>query len=169
MVVSERDHHHELICKGALEEVLAVCTRSRVGDTSAAGGVQDVALDATLLAGIQQVTRGLNEEGLRVVAVAMKEMPPSQQSYSVADETELTLIGYIAFLYPPKDSAAPALKALAAHGIRVKVLTGDNPLVTVRVCREVGLPASAVLLGAQVELMDDAALAQAAGQHDIFA
>ncbi len=166
VVVSERDEHHELICKGAVEEVLAVCTRVRGGNGA---GAPDALLDAAMLARVQQVTRELGAEGLRVVAVAMKELPPSQTVYSVADEADLTLVGYIAFLDPPKESTAPALKALAAHGIHVKVLTGDNELVTVRVCKQVGLPADTVLLGAQVEPMDDAALALAVEQHRIFA
>uniref|UniRef100_UPI00286B01FB magnesium-translocating P-type ATPase n=1 Tax=Methylibium sp. TaxID=2067992 RepID=UPI00286B01FB len=150
VVVSERDEHHELICKGALEEMLTVCTRVRIKNGL---GPQEVPLDAAMLARVQQVARELNEEGLRVVAVAMKKLPPSQTTYSVADEADLTLIGYIAFLDPPKESAAPALKALAAHGIQVKVLTGDNGLVTARVCGQVGLSADKVLLGPQVERM----------------
>ena len=166
VVVSERDEHHELVCKGAVEEVLAVCTRVRNGNGA---GAQDAPLDAAMLARVQQVAHTLGEEGLRVVAVAMKELPPSQDVYSVADEAGLTLIGYIAFLDPPKDSAAPALKALAAHGIRVKVLTGDNELVTARVCKQVGLPASTVLLGVQVEPMDETALKLAVEQHQVFA
>ncbi len=166
VVVSERDHHHELICKGAVEEVMAVCTRVRVE-----GGhdPKEAPLDAAMLARVQQFTRELNEEGLRVVAVAMKELPTSQTTYSVADEAGLTLIGYIAFLDPPKESAAPSLKALAAHGIRVLVLTGDNELVTASVCRHVGLPAGEALLGSQVESMSDAVLAQAVEQHLVFA
>jgi len=87
----------------------------------------------------------------------------------VQDEVGLTLIGYIAFLDPPKESAAPALKKLAAHGITVKVLTGDNELVTERVCREVGLPASEVVLGAQLDGLSDDALKTLAEQHGIFA
>ena len=166
VVVSERDEHHELICKGAVEEVLAVCTRVR---TPGGVGPVDAALDAAMLARVQQATHALGEEGLRVVAVAMKELPPTQTVYSVADESGLTLVGFIAFLDPPKESAAPALKALAAHGIQVKVLTGDNELVTTRVCKQVGLPADTVLLGAQVEPMDDAALKLAVEQHRIFA
>ncbi len=161
-----RDDHHELICKGAVEEVLAACTRVRVDE---GGGRLVVPLDAAMLARAQHFTRGLNEEGLRVVAVAMKELPSAQTTYSVADEADLTLIGYIAFLDPPKESAAPALKALAAHGVAVKVLTGDNELVTARVCRQVGLSAGAVLLGPQVEQMSDAELAQAVEQHQLFA
>jgi Mg2+-importing ATPase len=123
VVVSERDHHHELICKGAVEETMAVCTRVRDGD-------QDVPLDAAMLERVLRVTRELNQTGLRVVAVAMKELPPNQTVYSVADEAELTLIGYIAFLDPPKESTAAALKALADIGVAIKVLTGDNELVT---------------------------------------
>jgi P-type Mg2+ transporter len=166
VVVSERGEHHELICKGAVEEVLAVCTHVRGPGGPAA---QALPLDASMLARVQQVTGQLNEEGLRVVAVAMKELAPDQTTYSVADEADLTLIGYIAFLDPPKETAAPALQALAAHGIRVKVLTGDNERVTARVCRQVGLDADAVLLGSEIEAMNDAALGQAVEQHHLFA
>ena len=170
VVVSERDEHHELICKGAVEEVLSVCTRVRCGNTREPQDMsQEMPLDAAMLLRVQQVTHELNGEGLRVVAVAMKELPPSQATYTVADESGLTLIGYIAFLDPPKESAAPALKALATHGVSVKVLTGDNELVTASVCRHVGLPAGEVLLGSQVEAMSDAALAVAVEQHQFFA
>ena len=166
VVVSARDEQHELICKGALEEVLAVCSHVRTGDGDSA---HDLPLDAATLARVLQATRELNDSGLRVVAVAMKVLPPSQLVYSVADETALTLIGHIAFLDPPKDSAAAALQALAAHGIRVVVLTGDNERVTARVCRQVGLAADTVLLGSQIQSMDDAQLALAVEQHAVFA
>ena len=162
VVVSERQHHHELICKGAVEEILAACTHVRDGD-------QTRLLDAAMLERVQRVTRDLNEDGLRVVAVAMKEIPPSQSVYSVADESALTLIGYIAFLDPPKESTAPALKALADNGITVKVLTGDNELVTAEVCRQVGLAVEGIVLGPQIDRMDDAALAEAVEHHTIFA
>ncbi len=166
VVVSERDAHHQIICKGAVEEMLAVCTRVRSGNGP---GATDLPLDAALLARVQAVTRELNQEGLRVVAVAMKELPAAQNTYSVADEVGLTLIGYIAFLDPPKDSAAPALQALAAHGVSVKVLSGDNELVTSCVCRHVGLDASAVMLGSQIGPLNDAELAIAVEKHQIFA
>ena len=162
VVVSERDDHHELICKGAVEEILACCTQVRDGSRT-------VPLDDEVLARVHRTTRALNEEGLRVVAVAAKEVPPDKSVYAVADEAALTLIGYVAFLDPPKESTAPALQALAAHGVQVKVLTGDNELVTATVCRQVGLPVDGVLLGTQVEAMDDAALAQAAEAHTVFA
>ena len=166
VVVSEQNDHHELICKGALEEILAVCSKVRMESED---GPHEVALDESMLAKVQVVTRELNENGLRVVAVAMKEIPATQTVYSVADETGLTLIGYVAFLDPPKESSAPALKALADHGVSVKVLTGDNELVTARVCTQVGLHVESILLGSQVERMSDGALAHAVEIHQIFA
>jgi P-type Mg2+ transporter len=169
-----REQHHEIICKGAVEEVLAACTHVRTQDAVDASldgerTMPTLPLDAALLARTQTVTAAMNAEGLRVVAVAVKTLPPGQATYSVADETGLTLIGYIAFLDPPKESAAPALKKLAAHGIAVKVLTGDNDLVALQVCRQVGLPADVVLLGSQVEALSDDALKAAAESHSIFA
>ncbi|NMM82753.1 magnesium-translocating P-type ATPase [Acidovorax sp. SRB_14] len=162
VVVSERDDHHELICKGAVEEVLAAC--SQIQD-----GAQVLPLDAALLARVQAVTAALNHEGLRVVAVAAKEVPPDKTVYSVADEAALTLIGYIAFLDPPKESSAPALQALAEHGVALKVLTGDNDLVAAKICRDVGLPIDGVVLGAQIEDLDEAGLRRLVEQHNLFA
>ena len=169
-----QEQHHELICKGAVEEVLAACTQVRTPDPVDASldgerTMPTLPLDAALLARAQAVTAALNAEGLRVVAVAVKTLPPGQTTYTVADEAGLTLIGYIAFLDPPKETAAPALKQLAAHGIAVKVLTGDNDLVTRQVCRQVGLAADTVLLGSQVEALSDDALKAAAESHSIFA
>jgi Mg2+-importing ATPase len=162
VVVSEREDHHELITKGAVEEILAVCTRVRHGNAIEP-------LTPELLARIRAVTAELNEEGLRVVAVAAKEVPPSKETYGVADESELTLIGYVAFLDPPKESTAPAIKALAEHGVTVKVLTGDNERVTAKICREVGLDQQGVLLGSDIERMSDKVLAEAVESHSVFA
>ena len=162
VVVAEHDEHHLVITKGAVEEILAVCSCVRHGDNLEP-------LTESLLAQIRAVTADLNEEGLRVVAVASRELPTTQTSYGVADEKELTLIGYVAFLDPPKESTAPALKALAAHGVAVKVLTGDNELVTAKICREVGLEQQGVLKGSDIERMDDQALALAIENHNVFA
>ena len=162
VVVAERDHHHELICKGALEEILQCCTRMRVG-----GAVLD--LTPERIAQVLDVTQHLNAEGLRVVAVAMKEVPPGKTQYGIADESELTLIGYVAFLDPPKESAASALQALKEHGVVVKVLTGDSELVARKVCRDVGLPVEKVLLGSEVEAMNEAALREAVERYTLFA
>ena len=166
VAVAGQADHHELICKGAVEEVLAACTAVRLPPGEGGG---DAPLDAAMLARVQRVTGALNDEGLRVVAVAMKSVAASQGTYSVADEAGLTLIGTIAFLDPPKDSAAPALQALAAHGIRVVVLTGDNVPVTTHVCRQVGLRVDTVLRGVEIETMTDAALALAVETHGVFA
>ena len=160
--MSERDDHHELICKGAVEEILAACTRVQCGDHL-------VALDDMMLARVRQITRDLNEDGLRVVGVTVKEVPPSKTVYAVADEAGLTLIGYVAFLDPPMETTAPALKALADHGVTVKVLTGDNELVTAKVCRQVGLDVQGVVMGAQVERMNDAELALVVESKTVFA
>lgn len=162
VVVSEREDHHELITKGAVEEILAVCTQVR-------HGVMIETLNDEILARIRQVTADLNEEGLRVVAVAAKEVPPAKEIYSVADETNLTLIGYVAFLDPPKESSSPAIRALAEHGVEVKVLTGDNELVTAKICREVGLEQKGVVLGNDIERMSDTELAKTVETHNVFA
>lgn len=169
-----REQHHELICKGAVEEVLAVCTRAHMAeavDASLDGEreMPTVPLDQALRARTQAVVDGLNAEGLRVVAVAVRTVPPGQTTYAVADEAGLTLMGYIAFLDPPKETAAPALKKLAAHGIGVKVLTGDNEVVTRHVCQQVGLPSDRVLPGSDVDALSDEALKTAAETHSVFA
>ncbi|HJV84226.1 MAG TPA: magnesium-translocating P-type ATPase [Noviherbaspirillum sp.] len=162
VVVAEHDEHHVVITKGAVEEILSVCTQVRHREA-----VEP--LTPELLTRIREVTADLNEEGLRVVAVAAKELPPLQEVYGLADERELTLIGYVAFLDPPKESTAPALKALAEHGIAVKVLTGDNELVTAKICREVGLAQKGVLLGSDIERMSDDMLAGKVESHNVFA
>jgi phosphoserine phosphatase len=160
--VEGRGEPHLLICKGAVEEVLAVCSRVRHGEV-------DEALSDELLTRIRQVTAAFNAEGLRVVAVAARSLPEGRDTYSLADEQQLTLIGYVAFLDPPKESTAPALKALAEHGVAVKVLTGDNELVTAKICREVGLAQQGLLMGNDIERMSDAQLAVAVENTNVFA
>ena len=162
VVVSEREDHHELICKGAVEEIVSVCTHARHQG-------QVVPLTAELLKEIHETTASLNAEGLRVVAVAAKDLPPTKEVYNLADESDLVLIGYIAFLDPPKESTRPALAALKKHGITVKILTGDNQLVTAKICREVGLTVDGMLLGADVENMSDEELAVAVETTTVFA
>jgi Mg2+-importing ATPase len=165
VVVSEHENgreHHELICKGALDEMLQVC-----GYVKTAAGIKP--LDAAARADIRRMTDQLNGEGLRVIAVGVKELPPVKSTYKVTDEVGLTLMGYMAFLDPPKDSAAPALQALTAYGIEVKVLTGDVERVTQKVCREVGLKVRGVLLGTEIEHMGDTQLAWAVRSATIFA
>jgi len=162
VVLSQPDGQHLLICKGAVEEIFAVCTRYEAVEESGE-------LDASHFATAQQEMVELNSDGFRVIAVAYKEIDAHQSAYSVADERDLTLLGYIAFLDPPKDSAGAAIAALAAKGVQVKILTGDNEVITRKVCRDVKLEAGEILLGGRIEAMSDAELAGAAARTAVFA
>jgi Mg2+-importing ATPase len=162
VVVEEASHHHELICKGAVEETLAICTRLRDGSMVRP-------LDEASRQLVLALNSALNDDGLRVIAVAYKEVPLQAEPYSLADESDLILVGLIAFLDPPKDSAAQALRLLGESRVAVKVLTGDNPVIARKTCRDVGLAVEAVLLGSELEAMDDDTLAQQVETTTIFA
>jgi Mg2+-importing ATPase len=109
----------------------------------------------------------LSADGFRALAIAYRDVE-SKPAYSKDDENNLILKGYIAFLDPPKETAAPAITALRQHGIEVKVLTGDNELVSRKICKEVGLPLEHVLTGENVERMSDAELVEAAENATLF-
>ncbi|EDR6492882.1 magnesium-translocating P-type ATPase [Salmonella enterica subsp. diarizonae] len=159
VVVAEDSHVHQLVCKGALQEILNVCTQVRHnGDI--------VPLDDNMLRRVKRVTDTLNRQGLRVVAVATKYLPAREGDYQRIDESDLILEGYIAFLDPPKETTAPALKA---SGITVKILTGDSELVAAKVCHEVGLDAGDVVIGSDIEGLNDDALAALAARTTLFA
>ncbi|WP_245435067.1 magnesium-translocating P-type ATPase [Methylocystis rosea] len=162
VVVQRDDGQHLLICKGAVEEIFAAATRF---ETANACG----ALDPSHLEAAKRETAELNADGFRVVAVAYKEMPPTQIVYTVADENDLTLLGYIAFLDPPKESAAEAIADLARAGVSVKILTGDNEIITRKICKDVGLKVDRIVLGSEVELMSDEALSKVAKTTIVFA
>ena len=162
VVVAERDGPHILICKGAVEEVFSVCNRAEQHDDR-------VPLEAAHYDELGILTKEFNDDGFRVIAVAYKELPQGQTTYSVADEDGLVLAGYIAFLDPPKESAAEAIRALQNYGVAVKVLTGDNEAVTRNVCRKVGLPVDQVLLGSEIEMLSDDELANRAEQVSVMA
>jgi len=162
VVLQRGDEAHILICKGAVEEVFAVCTRYAIN--------QEVgALDASHIAQAKDTTAELNADGFRVIAVAFKEMPPAQVAYSVADEADLTLLGYIAFLDPPKETAAPAIATLKARGVQVKILTGDNDIVSRKICHDVGLPVDHIVLGSEIEKLSPEELAALAETAAVFA
>jgi P-type Mg2+ transporter len=162
IVVTRDDGKHILICKGAVEEIFSVCTKYCLGDETGP-------LDAGHFEEAKAQTIALNSDGFRVVAVAYKEIDPSKTAYAIADESDLTLLGYIAFLDPPKESAQQAIAALAKKGVQVKVLTGDNDIVTRKICREVGLDPGEILLGSRIAAMSDAELADIAGRSVVFA
>ena len=162
VVVEERGKQHVLICKGAVEEVLKICTQLKVN-----GKV--LPMDESVHTRVADLQQKLNADGLRVIAVAYKVMPPDQSHYAIADESDLVLLGNIAFLDPPKESAAPALKALKRNGVEVKILTGDNDIITRKICKDVGLPIQNVLLGSDIEALSDDELAKVAATTTIFA
>jgi len=162
VVVSHPSRERVLICKGAVEEIFPLCTHVDVGES-----VEPFAAERREQA--TSVVRDLNEDGFRVVAVAHRTVAASQDVFGVQDERELVLAGFIGFLDPPKDTARDAIAALREHGVRVLVLTGDNEVVTRRVCREVGLPADSVVLGAELDQMTDDDLRRAVPRTSIFA
>ena len=162
VVVADAQGRHTLICKGAVEEIFAVCTHYRMGGETGL-------LDASHFQTAKTEMEALNADGFRVVAVAYKTIASPKTDYTLADEADLTLLGYIAFLDPPKESAREAIAALAEKGVCVKILTGDNEIITRKVCAEVNLDAGAVLLGSLVASMSDDELAQAADKTSVFA
>ena len=111
----------------------------------------------------------MNQDGLRVLAVAYKKVSDIKEIYSVKDEGDLVLAGYIGFLDPPKESAAQALKSLKEEGVAVKIVTGDNEVVTTKICKEVGLDSGSVLLGHEIELLNDDELIERVEETTIFA
>ncbi|EHP39495.1 magnesium-translocating P-type ATPase [Cupriavidus basilensis OR16] len=153
-----------LVCKGAVEEVYAACASAELGG-------QTLALDDSHRHSLMTVCNALNEDGFRVIAIAYKPLPPAPDThpYSVADESALILLGYIAFIDPPKDSAAPALAALRDSGIEVKVLTGDSPVIARKICREVGLDVDRAVLGAELDGLSPQALGELAERTQLFA
>ena len=152
---------HRLICKGAPEAVFERCNRFELD-----GQVYPV--DPLLIRDLQEEYDALSADGFRVLAIAYADFEP-RAAYSRNDERDLILKGYVAFLDPPKETAAPAIAALKQHGVSVKILTGDNELVSRKICAEVGLSTEHVLLGSQVAAMSDAELADAADQAGLFA
>ncbi len=162
VVVEDEKRRRVLICKGAVEELLSICTRAERGGRLAP-------INDDLRRGAKEVARELNEDGLRVIAVAYKGVTAARRTYSVRDETEMVLVGFLAFLDPPKETAAEAIRALARHGVQVKVLTGDNDIVTRKICRGVGLPVDRAVLGRELEGKADAELEEIVERTTIFA
>ncbi len=162
VVVARSGEKPLLICKGAVEEIFAQCTHWRLGETLEA-------LDDARRAAARAVTDRLHENGFRVVAVACRIFDATKAIYGVADEADLTLVGFVAFLDPPKDSAAAAIAELRRLGVSIKILTGDNDLVTRKICRDVGVDPGQVVLGSDLESMNDDRLAAIVDQTAVFA
>lgn len=151
-----------LVTKGALEEMLSIS--SHVQD-----GKEIHPITEEIRQNILEAVSQLNEQGLRVLGVSQKFYQNASHRFVVEDESNMILMGYLAFLDPPKPSAAPAIQALKEHGVLTKILTGDNEKVTQTVCERVGLPVDHILLGTDIEEMDDTTLAIEAEKTTIFA
>jgi len=162
VVARSSEPHTELITKGAIEEVLSVCKYAEYQH-------KVEPLTDEIKNYILKKVENLNESGMRVLAVAEKINPSPVGQFSVADESDMTLLGYLAFLDPPKESTTRAIKALKEHGVGVKVLTGDNEKVTRSVCKQVGLPVERIMNGWNIERLSDKELSEAVENVDVFA
>ena len=161
-VVIDYEDRHVLICKGAVEEVSAVCENYQVDE--------DInPLIKLIRDDLMDEYRHLSAEGYRVLAIAYREFDRTKPTFTVADETGLTLLGYIAFFDPAKDSSAKAIEALARSGVAVKILTGDNELVTRKVCKDVGMTITKIMTGPQLTALDESAFGLAVEEGNVFA
>ena len=162
VIVKDEDGVVSMVTKGALEEMLSVSTYVEYK-----GEIKHLTDEVRqeVLAEVAQ----LNEQGLRVLGVSYKTDLDENDIFSVEDERDMILTGYLAFLDPPKPSAAPAIKALAEYGVTTKILTGDNEKVTQAVCEKVGLDVERILLGSEIDTMTDQELAQVVETTTVFA
>jgi Mg2+-importing ATPase len=164
-VILENEQNQQiLICKGAVEEIMRLSTHVEIE-----GEILEVTSEHDEHR--KRRVKELNEEGFRVIAVAYRIFPGDNDEphYTVQDESELTLLGYMAFLDPPKESTMEALKQLKMLNVDVKILTGDNDIVTAYICKQVGMPVDKILLGSQIETMSESELGEAANATSIFA
>ncbi len=165
VILADKQNQHILICKGAVEEITSLSPSVEIEGKVVAIKPDDEAKR-------KQLVQELNSNGFRVVAIAYKVMPAGDSDephYTVSDESGLILLGYLAFLDPPKQSAMEALKRLHDLKVDVKILTGDNEIVTTYICGKVGMPVEHILLGSQIEAMNETELAEAVGVTSIFA
>jgi len=161
-VVIDYEGRHVLICKGAVEEVASVCENYQVDE--------DInPLIKLIRDDLMDEYRSLSAKGYRVLAIAYREFDRSKTTFSVADESEMVLLGYIAFFDPAKDTSAKAIDALTRSGVAVKILTGDNELVTKKVCHDVQMTITKVYTGPQLAAMDEAAFAKAVDEGNVLA
>ncbi len=172
-VILQQGDKHLLICKGAVEEMIDICGQAfDPGENMQLHAERDkiIPMDAKLKENVLKMSRKMNEEGLRVLIVAIKECDGSHPvNYAVADESNMILTGFIGFLDPAKPSAKPAIQALQRLGIQLKVLTGDNEIVTTKICRDVGIPVTNVLLGTEIESLSDPELLDKLEHTSIYA
>lgn len=161
-VIVEYEGDHVLICKGAVEEIYSVCTHYQVDD-------EIYPLIDMIRNDLYEEAETLNNDGYRVLAIAYREYPANKEVFNVNDEKDLILLGYIAFLDPPKESAAEAIATLRKTGVQVKILTGDNSLVTKKVCKDVGLDIERVVTGEELKQLSPEEFSKTILHFDVFA
>lgn len=162
VAVRDRAGKTQLVTKGAVEEMLKCCSFAECG-----GSVLPLTDEVRSL--VTSRSDAMNEQGMRVIAVAQKTNPAPAGEFSAADERDMVLIGFLAFLDPPKDTTKAAVQALTEYGVSVKILTGDNEKVTRAICSQVGLDAENMLLGSEIDALTDAQLGRLAAGVTVFA
>lgn len=162
VVVKKEQGARKLITKGAIEEMVSICDKVQVRG-------EIIELTPEIKEQVMETAYKLNEDGMRVLGVAQKADVPDETKFGVADECEMTLIGYMGFLDPPKETSITAIKALYEHGLDIKVLTGDNDIVTKKIAKEVGIPITSVFLGTDIEGVSDEKLYEMALKSSILA
>ncbi|MCD0476355.1 magnesium-translocating P-type ATPase [Flavobacterium sp. EDS] len=173
VILKMRNGNHLLICKGAVEEILDLCSHTfDPGENKELHLENDkiILMDEKMRDKVLQTSKKMNEEGLRVLLVAIREFDGKHPlTYSVDDEQQLTLTGFIGFLDPAKPSAQPSIAALQELGVTVKVVTGDNEIVTKKICNDVGIPVKNIVLGTELESMTEEELSLKIDDVSIFA
>lgn len=162
VVLESQGGKRQLVTKGAVEEILSICEYADYKG-------EVIPLTDDIRQESMEIVKKINADGMRVLAVAQKNDVPSEKVFSVADESKMVLMGYICFLDPPKESAIYAIKALKKNGVSVKILTGDNEIITSKICKEVELPVENILLGNEIENLTDEELTAVAEKTTIFA
>ncbi|MCY1714063.1 magnesium-translocating P-type ATPase [Caproiciproducens galactitolivorans] len=162
VVLKNREGKTQVITKGAVEEILQICSYCEYQG-------EVLPLTEELRKQVVDMAQELNSQGMRVIAVAQKRDPSDEGTFGVKDESEMTLMGYLGLLDPPKKSASAAIRALGEYGVEVKVLTGDNEGVTRKICGDVGLSVDKILLGSEIEEMSEEELMRQAGDTTVFA
>lgn len=162
VVVEDKAGKTQLITKGAIEEMLSVCSHVEYK-----GKIETITEE--IKKEILDTVSSYNSQGMRILGIAQKNNPSRVGELSVKDESDMVLIGYLAFLDPPKESTANAIRALEDFGVNVKILTGDNDAVTFSVCKQVGIKVNNLLLGSDIEEMDDELLSEVVEETNVFA
>ncbi|MBN8852043.1 MAG: magnesium-translocating P-type ATPase [Sphingobacteriales bacterium] len=164
VVIQNGSDNHILICKGAVEGLTDLCTKVEIAGEA-------VALTTEYRTAALELAHNMNKEGFRVIALAYKVIPQvsHQSAYTVGDEACMVLLGFLSFLDPPRASAPEALERLRELNVELKILTGDNEIITTYICKKVGIKAENLLLGSQIESMSDQELADAVGESSVFA